>query len=261
MSDPTRLLGGYATDTLTEAERRELLMAALDDQEVFDAVLAEDGLRELLEAPGARRQVLSALERPTWWERARAWLQRPATWADLAVLAATLVVGVVGYRVFLGTAPQEGGRPAAARPAPVVAPAILAHLLALPAHEARPAGLEREGGTAEQANRVAPGETLELRATLRGPARILVVEERPDGEAVQVFPAAGERPVLVEAPPDGGPAIRLFSVTAAASPGVHRLRLVVAPLDVDLGSASPGDVDRQAARLSLVDLTYEVTTP
>jgi hypothetical protein len=261
MSDPRRLLGGYATDTLTEAERRELLLAALDDQELFDAVLQEDGLRELLEAPGAREQVLSTLEQPTRWERLRAWLQRPATFADLAVLAATLVIGVVGYRIFLGYEPHEGGRAAAARSAVVVAPATLARLLALPPHEAVPAGLELQGGTAEKISRVTPGETLVLRATLRGPAQILVVAERPDGSALQVFPAAGEPPVVVAAPREGGPAVRLLSVRAASIPGRHRLRLVVAPADVDLRASATADVDRVADRLSLVDLTYEVTTP
>ncbi len=63
-SDPRRLLGGWATDTLTEAERRELLRAALDDQALFDDLLQEEGLRGLLEDPAARHEILTALERP-----------------------------------------------------------------------------------------------------------------------------------------------------------------------------------------------------
>ena len=57
--DPKRLLGGYATDSLTEEERSELLLAALDDQELFDALADEEGLRELLESPGARRTLVN----------------------------------------------------------------------------------------------------------------------------------------------------------------------------------------------------------
>ena len=59
MSDEAkRLLGGHATDTLTEAERRELMRAALDDQETFDCLLEAEGLRELLADPAARQAVL-----------------------------------------------------------------------------------------------------------------------------------------------------------------------------------------------------------
>jgi hypothetical protein len=39
------------------------------------------------------------------------------------------------------------------------------------------------------------------------------------------------------------------------------VRLVVAPVDVDLGAASPADVDDLASQLTLVDLTYEVILP
>ena len=49
--DPKQLLGGYATDSLTEEERQKLLRAALEDQTLFDTLLEEDGVRELLAAP------------------------------------------------------------------------------------------------------------------------------------------------------------------------------------------------------------------
>ena len=60
--DPKHLLGGYATDSLGEAERNELLRAALDDQELFDALVEEEGLRQLLQDPAARQEVLAVLE-------------------------------------------------------------------------------------------------------------------------------------------------------------------------------------------------------
>ena len=262
MSDPKRLLGGYATDTLTDAERRELLRAALDDQELFDAVLEEDGLRELLETPGARQEVLEALEQTTRWQRLRSWLVRPATFADLAVLATVLVVGVVAFRVFEGAEPSDVGRRVATQPAPVaLSPATLARLLTLPPHQAVPAGLEPEGDIGDAPLRVEPGGTLLLRMSLRGPAHVLVLTGRPDGSAVQVFPTVGEPPALVQAPAARGPAIRRLAVTAAPTPGTHRLRLVVAPIDVDLGGAAPAEVEQAFERLSLADLTYEVTMP
>ena len=56
-----RLLGGYATGTLSEAERKTLFAAALDHQDLFDAVMDEEALRELLADPAAKAQLLTAL--------------------------------------------------------------------------------------------------------------------------------------------------------------------------------------------------------
>ncbi|MFZ1377588.1 MAG: hypothetical protein WAS25_13435, partial [Geothrix sp.] len=59
--DAERLLGGHATGTLTEAERAALFAAALEQQEVFDALMDEEALRELLADPVAKAQLLEAL--------------------------------------------------------------------------------------------------------------------------------------------------------------------------------------------------------
>jgi hypothetical protein len=56
-----KLLGGYATDTLSEAERRALFEAALEDQELFDALAKEQALRDVLQDPSARQQLIEAL--------------------------------------------------------------------------------------------------------------------------------------------------------------------------------------------------------
>jgi hypothetical protein len=88
-----KLLGGYATGTLTEAEKSELFSAALDHQELFDALADEEVLREILADPGARQRLLAALpapERESWW----AWLRRPAAIGLAVSLAGALVVGV-----------------------------------------------------------------------------------------------------------------------------------------------------------------------
>ncbi len=235
--DPRRLLGGYATDTLTDEERRELLRAALDDQELFDALVEEEGLRELLESPGARQEVLDALEKPTAWERVRALVRaprhlratsrrwRPSSWWRWWATRSS------------ARTPEEG-RPAASRPpAATVSPATLEHLLALPPHEGVPARLELETATAGLPPRVRPGETLVLRASVQGPARVLLIAERDDGPAVQVYPPAGEPPAVVEAPASGGPAVRSVNLFAPDRPGSHRLRLVVAPVTARPGSS------------------------
>jgi hypothetical protein len=86
-----QLLAGYATNTLTETERKALFEAALDDQELFDALHQEQALKDLLADPGSRAQIRQALEkprsvRPRWW-----------TWtaAASAVAAACLIVVVI----------------------------------------------------------------------------------------------------------------------------------------------------------------------
>ena len=70
-----KLLGGYATNTLSQSERSALFEAALDDQELFNALQEEQALQALLQNPGARAEVRQALEnrssdragRMRWW--------------------------------------------------------------------------------------------------------------------------------------------------------------------------------------------------
>ncbi len=57
-----QILGGYATGTLTEEEKRQLFEAALDDQALFDALADEEGLRALLANPEARQRILDSLQ-------------------------------------------------------------------------------------------------------------------------------------------------------------------------------------------------------
>lgn len=59
--DAEKLLGGYATGTLTESERRALFEAALEYQDLFNALVDEEALRELLADPAARTHLLAAL--------------------------------------------------------------------------------------------------------------------------------------------------------------------------------------------------------
>jgi len=60
-AEAEKLLGGYATGTLTEVERQALFAAALDHQEIFDALADEEALRELLSDPQVKAQLLAAL--------------------------------------------------------------------------------------------------------------------------------------------------------------------------------------------------------
>lgn len=86
-----KLLGGYATDTLTADERRLLFEAALEDQELFNALQNEDALKELLADPVTRdrlRAVLSAKPRAVAWKR---WMFGVAVPAIVAVIVVVLM--------------------------------------------------------------------------------------------------------------------------------------------------------------------------
>jgi len=85
-----KLLGGYATNTLTERERTELFQAALEDQELFDALQNEDTLRELLADPISREQIRQALQ-PA---RRIPWMRRRWLIGTAAVAAAVVGVGI-----------------------------------------------------------------------------------------------------------------------------------------------------------------------
>ena len=56
------LLGGYATNTLTDEEKRQLYEAALNDQTLFDALADEEALKVMLADPEVRRRILASLE-------------------------------------------------------------------------------------------------------------------------------------------------------------------------------------------------------
>lgn len=121
-----KLIGGYATGSLTPKEQKLLFEAALDDQALFDELLAEQDLKDLIEEPGARDRLLEALEtEPVAASRTYAphpvpmvmradsareapsprWYRRPATWAAAGALAAALALIAILPRAFQSDAP------------------------------------------------------------------------------------------------------------------------------------------------------------
>lgn len=96
--DIRKLLGGYATGSLTEAERKLLFDAALDDQELFDELAQEQALKEVLDEPGAKQRLIAVLapQPRAWWLKAWPWVALTA--------AAAVVVGIVLLRP---PAPQQ----------------------------------------------------------------------------------------------------------------------------------------------------------
>ncbi len=196
------LLGGYATGTLTEEERKLLFEAALQDQSLFDALVEEQALKETLEQPGAKQRLLAALEtrreKRGWWP---AWLHRPWPWAvagtaAVAVMSLVFVVRMQQPPLAKRTIAMKTA-PAAPAPSAVVAP---------PAASPKPA-IER------RAKQVA--------ATRHAAERI--AEAQPAKEAVPALPAkpveqAENQPPLVVMPaPPTAPA-QLPAATAPVPP-------------------------------------------
>jgi hypothetical protein len=119
--DIHKLLGGYATGTLTAEEREALFAAALEEQELFDALAGEQPLHDLLRDPSARAQLLAALEeRPAPWYRV--WW-RPGL--AVAAMAAVAVFAVVAVREKPQTEVAQVVRPKLKvfEPPPAAAPA------------------------------------------------------------------------------------------------------------------------------------------
>jgi hypothetical protein len=126
-----KLLGGYATNTLTAEEQQALFAAALEDQELFDALGREQSLRDLLRDPAARGHLLAALDGPApapWFRRW--WKPLPAA-AVATALATVAIVAIVAVRRHSPAAPPATvaklepsvPSPVAALPSPVPAPA------------------------------------------------------------------------------------------------------------------------------------------
>ena len=121
--DIGKLLGGYATGNLTPDEEQALYAAALEDQELFDALAREQSLRDLLRDPATTAEVLAALDEPKPGWFARWW--RPAALAAVPVAAALVVFLVVPPRpqpthvaVVREQPPALPDRPAAPPPSP-----------------------------------------------------------------------------------------------------------------------------------------------
>lgn len=128
--DLEKLLGGFGADTLTAEERKLLYTAALQDQQLFNALADEQALKELLADPAVRRRLLQALNQPSlpgaggslsWLD----WFRRPASLAFAGGLAVAVFAVVLGTKVYQDSLKQAAqpvlteNTPPAALPAPV----------------------------------------------------------------------------------------------------------------------------------------------
>lgn len=195
--DIHNLLGGYATGTLTEAERKALFDAALDDQELFSALADEEKLRELLDDPAARAEVIRSLEA----SRGGAWWKWPAVAVSAATIA--LVFSVVILRdnptkparyarvepppsATIARAPEASSAPAAAGPLPG------ARGSARFPSRGRHGAVSRQLSTAAKDNTAAQplAQSVAVNDREAGPVRYSVLKRGLDGNYAAVDPAA-----------------------------------------------------------------------
>jgi hypothetical protein len=216
-----KLLGGYAAGTLTNAERQALFAAALEDQHLFDVLAREEPLRELLQDPAARGELLATLD-----DAPQPWYYRPLSPAIITGAAAALIAfALVVYwrplrtRIPVDTTPvkpqiatvppgkafgvlPDGLRPRPVRsslpaelpPPPVLAPAASSAALQKLAETPAAPPPPEPAPAAAQASAPADATTQLLRAALSAlpPAaprlRYRIMRRLPNGEFAEVDP-------------------------------------------------------------------------
>lgn len=126
--DLEKLLGGFAADTLTLEEKRQLYSAALQDQELFNSLADEQALKELLADPVVRDRLLRSLretnsrtegDSASWLD----WFRRPAGLAWTGGLAAAVFAVILGTRIYQDGMKEAGRSVATEETTPAVPPA------------------------------------------------------------------------------------------------------------------------------------------
>jgi hypothetical protein len=240
--DVERLLGGYAAGTLTPEERQALFSAALEDQQLYEALVREEPLREVLADPAARAELLAALDVVP-----KPWYYRDVHPAMIAAAVSAVVIVTLSVRFWpVRTAPPisvvaqaELPQPAkselpsqlpfqarqaaptkdnplpeappvpAASPAPELQPAIN-EMLAESSARPSPPELAAPAGATDAAN--TPGRPQPIRAAAMAPAalavRYTILKKSVTGQFAAVDPQqeleAGDETVIRLEPNESG---------------------------------------------------------
>ena len=199
--DIHKLLGGYATGTLTPEEQQALFEAALDDQELFDMLAREQPVHDLLRDPAARAHLLAALgeRRLAWHERVERWVWGHAV--GLAAVACFLVVaGYVAWQA------RDTGKPKLL--VEMTQPTTIEVRSSEPAAPAQPQS--RRAFNPETAKKAVPGPAPELPP----PPAVREFAAGPPGppQFLHDLPAAPPKPATAAAPPPRDLAVSEFRV-------------------------------------------------
>jgi hypothetical protein len=183
--------------------------------------------------------------------RLRAWIRRPASWGELAGVAAVLLAAGVVFMIVAGRPPKPHISKAS------IAPGTAHRLMALRPRVTAKATLDLAGERPFDRVIREEGAAVGLSFRIESRARALVLEDRAGLYLVQLYPIAGR-------PADPIPAGRRVEVTnPAGGPlvvteprGSRRVRLFVFPEDIDPLTLQPTELDRVQSRLTVVERTY-----
>ncbi len=292
------LVGGFGAGILQSEERARLFRAALDDQELFDDLVTEDALVELLEDPEARALLQRELSlAPTLPIAAVAALPLPDTDVTSklpdtdvstplrrrsrlplfaafgagggALLAAAAALLFVLWRPPTVVAPGPGPATPPTTldtgkgfdPLSVPTESPWAWVWTARASAVIPGALEVVTDTGTAPAHLASSDAIRVRLSSDRESVALLFELR-DGTTTRLFPVAGARDA---AKLPKGEVVSLPDASEPAAsvgaPGPVRLRLLLLPADVDVrdGAAVRRAVD--GGRASVIEQAYVVDAP
>jgi len=180
-----KLLGGYATGILTEAEKTVLFRAALEHQELFDALANEEALRELLADPATRSHLLTLLDEPRILRPIPFW-RRPATLGFAASLFVMVTTSLVLWQRE-HPVPPVPATPAAKIEAEAPSPAPAVHGAPSQGEKARPMASDFR---AIQGGKSLPAEPPQAAALNAGPMLKAAPAPPQAGAVVEVVASA-----------------------------------------------------------------------
>ena len=196
-----KLLGGYAANTLTERERTALFEAALEDQDLFNALHNEEELRELLADPVSREQIRQALEPVAAGRRRAFWMQPWLIGAASLTVAAVIAIAIVTWHrepareaLAVRSVPNQvvqnpvEPKPAAPQPGPRIPAPERKHAARLAARSAELAAQPAAGLVLSQAiAKEEPATDIANAPLYQGPlVRYSVLRSGPSGNAVRI---------------------------------------------------------------------------
>ena len=256
-----KLLGGYATNALSADERRILFQAALEDQELFNALQDEDNLRELLADPVTRdevRQVLGAsgrqTQRPGFWSRR--WVFGVAIPAVVAVILIVVMNRANAPRLIAPVSEVASAPPTQSRQ--IAPPAPVAPEAPAPKVEARAPKAKKESAPIqlEAARNAGPA------AAPAAAARFMAALSRPMPDAIRQQFASG---FVASAPLYEGPLVRYSLVRSGPNGDALRVNVTsgvagyIALYEVDAaGNSKQVYPENQPATLVLAGSTTQI---
>lgn len=272
--DPRALVAGHVVGNLSRKEKDELAASALGDQDLFDQMMEAEPAKQALADPQFRRSLSLDLrerrlaEGVPFTERLRRFFVHPVVIPALTLALTAIIVVQIRRGALSPDSPiAQVAMPPGAGPVltlagilPTPQPGELGRLEQVrqspPTNPAAGGaiGLDRSGDRPVYR----AGEPLRVGFRLPQDANVMVIEERPDGTSVRLFPnllqsssaVRGNEQTIIPPPGQGQ-----LPVTGPA--GTHTIKVLVFPNTVD-----PMDFSRSwsevSAQAKVLTKSYEV---